>query len=225
MFGESSINLRTGRLHWSSTPLRQQREEPISAKEVIRRLERGNIRFCTGKARHPRQDAAAVAKVGREHRPIAVVLTCCDDPVYPHTIFDQSIHDLIHVPMAGHALSKEVLGPIEDAVKYLNVKLVVMLGHERCEAVAAALLRGNHEGSHLDTVIDGFQAAVGLAKMWPGNVEENAAKIHIRLIVSQLRNCKPILAKRWKPSGNGLGIVGAYYSLQTGVVKFNPHLA
>jgi carbonic anhydrase len=212
-------NLRRGWSPLFSVSKRQQLNEPISAAEARHLLEEGNKRFRTGKARHPHQNVANFTPMYQEARPFAVVFTCMDARVVPHMIFDQGINDLAVVQIAGHVIGDEVLGSIEGAVMHKNVRLVVVLGHQNCEVVAAAA-KGKHLEGHIGKVTGALSPAVATARRMPGNVEENTAKVHINLTVSQLRDCQPILGKYCKSAG--LGIVGAYYNLQTGYCTIYP---
>jgi carbonic anhydrase len=197
----------------------QQGNEPVSAMEACHRLERGNRRFYTGKACHPRQDVITFPDTCQDQHPFAIIFTCVDARVCPRLIFDQGVNDLNVICIAGHVLGNGVLASIEFLVKHLNIKLVVVLGHQSCGAVKAAV-EGILAEDHVDKVTDALLPAVAIARSMQGNVIENAIKVQTRLTTHQLRTSKPTLAK-YAETG-GLQIVGAYYDVQTGVVEFNP---
>lgn len=99
----------------------------------------GNNRFITGQALHPGQDAARRAELRTAQRPHTLVFGCSDSRVAAEIIFDQGLGDLFMVRTAGHVVDTGVLGSVEFAVSVLQVPLVVVLGHDQCGAVAAAV--------------------------------------------------------------------------------------
>lgn len=197
----------------------QQANKPHIAMEARRRLEVGNRRFSTGNAYHPRQDVNTFPDRCQEQHPFAIIVTCVDARVCPCLIFDQGVNDLNVVSNAGHVIGDEGLASIEFLVRQLSVKLVVVLGHQSCGAVEAAV-QGSLAEDHVDKLTDALLPAVAIARNMPGNVTENAIKIHTRRTVHQLRASKPTLA-RFVETGE-LQIIGAYYHVQSGVVEFNP---
>lgn len=99
----------------------------------------GNERFVSGVPGHPNQDAARRAELAPPGQdPFAVVLGCSDSRLAAEIIFDQGLGDLFVVRTAGHVLGAEVLGSVEYATSVLGARLVVVLGHDSCGAVAAA---------------------------------------------------------------------------------------
>ncbi|MEU7576356.1 carbonic anhydrase [Streptomyces sp. NPDC041068] len=98
----------------------------------------GNRRFVKGTQDHPNQDAARRAQLAPGQEPFAVVLGCSDSRLAAEIIFDQGLGDLFVVRTAGHVLGAEVLGSVEYATSVLGCRLVVVLGHDSCGAVAAA---------------------------------------------------------------------------------------
>ncbi|MFF8835768.1 carbonic anhydrase [Streptomyces sp. NPDC015130] len=98
----------------------------------------GNTRFVSGGPQHPNQDAARRAELAPGQDPFAVILGCSDSRLAAEIIFDQGLGDLFVVRTAGHVLGTEVLGSVEYATSVLGARLVVVLGHDSCGAVAAA---------------------------------------------------------------------------------------
>lgn len=98
----------------------------------------GNKRFVSGVPGHPNQDAGRRAELAPGQDPFAVVLGCSDSRLAAEIIFDQGLGDLFVVRTAGHVLGAEVLGSVEYATSVLGARLVVVLGHDSCGAVAAA---------------------------------------------------------------------------------------
>ena len=110
----------------------------VSPTEANQRLSEGNARFVAGHSQHPRQDPERRTELASTQHPFAVVLGCADSRTGPETLFDQGLGDLFVVREAGNVVDDHTLGSIEYAVEHLHSPLIVVLGHERCGAVAAA---------------------------------------------------------------------------------------
>ncbi len=119
---------------------------PTPARALLL-LKEGNSRFVTGKSPAKGTDAARRAALAKGQHPFAVVLGCADSRVAPEIIFDQGLGDLFVVRVAGNVSDPFLLGSIEYAVEHLHVPLIVVLGHENCGAVAAALTRADFPGN------------------------------------------------------------------------------
>jgi carbonic anhydrase len=111
----------------------------MTPDEALEYLLDGNARFVTGQADHPNQDAARRAESVNVQRPFAVLFGCSDSRVAAEIIFDRGLGDLFVVRTAGHLVGAEVLASIEYGVAVLDVPLVVVLSHDSCGAVGAAL--------------------------------------------------------------------------------------
>jgi carbonic anhydrase len=106
---------------------------------ALQRLKDGNLRFCSGRPQRGNQSVARVKELASGQYPFATILGCSDSRVPPEVIFDQGIGDLFIVRVAGNVISPEVLGSLEYAALHLHTKAFVVLGHEDCGAVKAAL--------------------------------------------------------------------------------------
>jgi len=126
--------------------LRAQEALPSPAT-ALHRLKDGNARFVADKPAKKDLGAKRRAELAKGQRPFAVVLTCSDSRVAPELIFDQGLGDLFVLRVAGNVTDPVVLGSIEYAVDHLKTPLVVVLGHEKCGAVAAAVEGGHPEGN------------------------------------------------------------------------------
>src|SRR5881398_3731799 len=111
----------------------------MTPDEALDYLLEGNRRFVAGQADHPNQDAARRASSANSQRPFAVLFGCSDSRVAAEIIFDRGIGDLFVVRTAGHLIGEEVLASIDFAVAVLGTPLVVILSHDSCGAVGAAL--------------------------------------------------------------------------------------
>ena len=182
----------------------------------MQRLQDGNKRFVAAKLTHPEQTPARRAELAHRQQPFAVVLACSDSRVPPEIIFDQGLGDLFVVRVAGNIATDVVLGSIEYAVEHLNVSLVIVLGHERCGAVKAAL-KGGEQPGHINILTDALKSAVELARTQQGDLMDNAVKDNVDIVVKQLMTSKPVLAG-FVGSGK-LRVVGEYYDLDDGTVR------
>ena len=133
----------------------------------------------------------------------------------PELVFDQGLGDLFVVRVAGNILGDAVLGSIEYAAQNLNVPLVMVLGHERCGAVTAAV-KGGKVAAHIDSLVKAIQPAVEQAKGKSGDLLDNAVRANVQMVVEQMSVSEPLadLVKSQK-----LQIVGGRYDLDTGTVE------
>jgi carbonic anhydrase len=193
----------------------------VSAEEALKMLMEGNERYVAAKAKHPAQSEERRAEVAKGQHPFAVILGCADSRVPPELVFDQGLGDLFTVRVAGNLLDDSVLGSIEYALEHVHVPLVVVLGHERCGAVAAALElsnSGGHAEGHVDMLVKAIQPAVAQAKTQGGDdVLDTAIIANVGHVVGQLKTNQPIIGKM--VSAGKATIVGGRYDLETGQVQ------
>jgi len=115
-------------------------QEPVPTPAVaLERLKEGNGRFAADKPAAKKIDAKRRAELANGQHPFAVILTCADSRVTPELVFDQSLGDIFVLRVAGNIADRAVIGSIEYAVEHLHTPLIVVLGHESCGAVKAAL--------------------------------------------------------------------------------------
>lgn len=188
----------------------------ISADQAWSLLLEGNQRFVAGQPIHWHQSLERRKEVVAGQHPFAIVLTCSDSRVPPEILFDQGIGDIFVVRTAGNVADDVALGSIEYAAEHLGVQLVVVLGHQKCGAVAATVQGGAAPG-HLPSIVRAIQPAVEQTRGQGGDHVDNAVRANVGLIVAQLRTCQPILAEL--AHAGHLQVVGAYYSLETGAVS------
>lgn len=193
------------------------------ASEVLARLKQGNQRFASHMQKHPDQDGKRVHQLTQGQHPIATVLACADSRVPPEIIFDQGLGDLFVVREAGHVVDDAALGSLEYAVEHLKTPLIVVLGHESCGAVTAAIdvMDSHHSaGGHIERLVDDIRPAVKKAGT-SGSRESRIARAvtaNVKLVVSQLTRHDSSLAKAVK--SGAVKIVGAAYDLQTGRITW-----
>jgi carbonic anhydrase len=190
----------------------------VNPDEALKRLIQGNARFVSGHLTHagPEEIAEARGAVSKSQSPFAVIVGCSDSRVGPEIVFDQGVGDLFVVRTAGEVVDAAALGSIEYAVRHLGSSLILVLGHEHCGAVAAAVA-GAKEPGHIGAVLDAIEPAVKKTKGQPGDPVENAVRAQALDVAKQLRDAKPILAELAE-SGK-LKIVAARYDLSTGKIE------
>ena len=191
----------------------------VTADEALALLATGNRAFVAAGGACPRQSAPRRREVAGTQHPIAVVIGCADSRVPPEAIFGQGIGDLFVVRVAGNVIDDTVLGSVEYAVEHLGVSLVVVLGHERCGAVQAALaVTPAH--AHVATIVSRIRSAVAAARVQPGDALDNAVRANVAASVDQVRSSKPLLAPAVQKGD--VKVVGGRYDLDTGAVEILP---
>ena len=200
----------------------------ISAVEALERLREGNSRFIDGvqhietpASRNKRSDLLA------GQAPFATILACSDSRVPVEHIFDQGLGDLFVIRVAGNIVAPSQMGSAEYAAKQLGTRLLVVLGHTRCGAVGATLesLQQSDEklSENVASIVDRIRPAVEtLLKTEPGcdpdTLMRRAVRANVRRSAHALRNGSEILEECIDQ--DGLLVVGAEYSLESGKVDF-----
>lgn len=202
-----------------SSPNEQPSQQPqtVTSKDALTRLQEGNKRFVEGKSIRPRQDINRIKEVATGQKPFAIVVGCSDSRVPSEIVFDQGLGDLFIVRTAGQVSAAASWGSIEFAEEVLGAKLIVVLGHTKCGAVAAAVNVPEVPG-HIVTLINAIKPAATKVKGMPGDPIENAIRENVRMEVNQLRELEPVLGKRVREGS--IKIVGGVYNLETGVVEW-----
>jgi carbonic anhydrase len=182
---------------------------------------KGNERFIAGSLRHEHESVARRRELIAEQHPFATVLGCSDSRVPAELLFDQGLGDLFVVRVAGNIVAPDDLGSIEYAVDHLHTPLVLVLGHEGCGAVTAALepeAARNKEAKDIQELLalilpalKGIDPKLSLAERIHRGVESN-----VRWSMQQLQNAP---ALKEKISDRQLKIVGGVYELETGKVR------
>ncbi|MBF0117226.1 MAG: carbonic anhydrase [Desulfobacterales bacterium] len=196
---------------------RKSEAKGTSPEDGIILLEEGNKRFADGRLNHPNQNPERRNEVIKGQHPFAAILSCSDSRVPPEIIFDQGVGDLFIIRDAGNVADDMALGSIEYAVEHLNVKIVVVLGHDKCGAVTAAL-KGGHAPGHIAKIVDLIKPAVEKAKKQPGDVLSNAIKEDVLLNVTRIKTSEPIINEF--VHADKIKVVGGIYHFDTGKVEF-----
>jgi carbonic anhydrase len=197
----------------------------IPAHDALQRLREGNQRFAAN-VRDAVTSHTKRAELAAGQEPFAIVLGCSDSRVPAEIVFDQGLGDLFVIRVAGNIVAPSQVGSVEFAAERFGTRLVVVLGHSQCGAILATLdeLRRptEHQSRNLRSIVDRVRPSVegllatGLRDDWTALVKQ-AVRANIRASVSHLRHGSDVLERL---AGEGLIIVGAEYSLETGIVEF-----
>ncbi len=200
----------------------------ISAQEALDRLREGNRRFAANVrsldalTSHARRNALAAGQA-----PFAIILGCSDSRVPAEIVFDQGLGDLFVIRVAGNIVAPSQVGSVEFAAAQFGTRLVIVLGHTQCGAITATLneLRQptENQSRNLRSIVDRIRPAVEplLAtelRHDPDALAQHAVRANILASASHLRHGSEILEQLIQTEG--LLVVGAEYSLETGVVDF-----
>jgi carbonic anhydrase len=196
--------------------------QSITADEALARLVAGNERFVRGEARFPTVQKEILAELAAGQRPYATIVGCSDSRVPPELIFDAGFGELFIVRVAGNVISPEVMGTLQYAGVHLRTPIFVVLGHEGCGAVDAALAI-KQDGAAvpsriailMEHILPGLRdlpAASGRGDLLSAAVEAN-----VRWSMHQIRETPEAKARVAEGS---MMLVGAVYELETGRVRF-----
>jgi len=187
----------------------------------LKKLIYGNRRFVDNRRVSPRQSDEDLKNSSLGQKPFATIIGCADSRVPNEMIFDQGVGDLFITRTAGQVMAEASYGTIEYATVALNTKLIVVLGHESCGAVTAAMKLPENPPGHVVTLINAIKPAALKAKKEGASEKEQldiTVKANVLEQVKLLRNLEPVLSRKFE-KGETL-IVGAVYKLSTGQVEF-----
>ena len=195
-----------------------------NADEILQRLIEGNARFARGEPRFTIARKEELADLARAQRPYATIVGCSDSRVPPELIFDVGLGELFIVRVAGNLISPEVMGSIQYAALHLETPLFVVLGHEGCGAVTAALdaiHRGAQQPSRIQRLLDNI--IPGLVDIEPGlGADEELARGVEANVRWSLRQIRETPEGQVRVAEGKMKLVGAVYEIATGRVRFLP---
>jgi carbonic anhydrase len=193
-----------------------------TAAQALARLKAGNERFVRGRARFPTVKKEVLAALAKGQQPYATIVGCSDSRVPPELLFDAGFGELFIVRVAGNVISPEVMGTLQYAAVHLHTPLFVVLGHEGCGAVQAALaakFEGARERRRIALLLK--RILPGLQDLRPGRGADAqmkaAVEANVRWSMRQLRETPEGKARM---AEGILKLVGAVYELKTGRVRF-----
>jgi carbonic anhydrase len=185
----------------------------LTPDAALAKLLAGNQRFASQTARKPHQGAFRLHEVAQGQKPFAAILGCADSRVPVEILFDRGLGDLFTIRVAGNVATPEEIGSLEYAV-LLGAQVILVLGHERCGAVTAALANKPVPGQ-IGSILAQIQPAIAATKGQPGDPLKNAIIANVKNQIATIESSPVVkdLIKQGK-----LKIVGGYYDLDTGVV-------
>ncbi len=201
----------------------------IPAREALERLREGNRRFVSNvRSYESLAGEARRAEVAAGQEPFAIILGCSDSRVPAEIVFDQGLGDLFVIRVAGNIVAPSQVGSVEFAAEQYGTRLVVVLGHSQCGAILATIDQlkrptANHS-KNLHSIVDRVRPSVEpLLAAHPAHGDRDglvrdAVRANVRMSAGHLRHGSEILEQLIEK--DGLAIVGAEYSLETGVVEF-----
>ena len=200
----------------------------IAAVEALERLRAGNARFVSGiRSVDALSGQARRNELASGQEPFAIILGCSDSRVPAVIVFDQGLGDLFVIRVAGNIVAPSQVGSVEFAAARFGTRLVVVLGHSNCGAITATLEElarpGSEQSRNLHSIVDRVRPSVesllatDLARDYTALVEASV-RANIRVSANHLRHGSGLLEQLIQT--DGLRVVGAEYSLETGVVDF-----
>ncbi|WP_329251100.1 carbonic anhydrase [Streptomyces sp. NBC_01478] len=192
------------------------RPRPTTATAALAELLDGNRRYATDHPRHPDESRRLRRQLATAQHPFAVIVGCVDSRVPPELVFDQGLGDLLCIRTAGEVLDEAVLASIQYGVEELHIPLVLVLGHERCGAVAATLAHletGAPVPGHLALLVDEISPAARRTRALPGDWAEHTMTAHTAWVRDAIRA---------DPAFTAAHVVAARFDLDTGLVSLLP---
>ncbi|MFD4875165.1 carbonic anhydrase [Streptomyces sp. NPDC058420] len=189
---------------------------PTTAPAALAELLDGNRRYATDHSRHPDESRRLRRQLAVAQHPFAVIVGCIDSRVPPELVFDQGLGDLLCIRTAGEVLDEAVLASIQYGVEELRIPLVLVLGHERCGAVAATLAHletGTPVPGHLALLVDEITPAARRTRALPGDWAEHTMTAHTAWVRDAIRA---------DPAFTSAHVVAARFDLDTGLVTLLP---
>ncbi|MFT6746765.1 MAG: carbonic anhydrase [Glaciecola sp.] len=183
--------------------------------QIEQRLKEGNARFVADNLEGKLQDSARRNELTGGQAPYAIVLSCADSRVVPEQAFDAGLGELFTVRVAGNVANTSSTASIEYAVAHLGSKVIVVMGHQSCGAVTAAIAGGDN-GYNLNHLLSHIAPAISASES--GAAVNDVVKKNAELTAQDLVNRSSIISQAVK--SGAVKIVPAYYNLDSGVVDF-----
>lgn len=193
-------------------------ENVMTPDEALERLMAGNARYAAGQST-PLDFSEERATLVTGQNPYATILSCSDSRVSPEFCFDEQRGDLFVARVAGNYLTTDFVATIEYAAAVLHAPLIMVLGHESCGAVGAAISavdKNKQFPGHIQSMASALAPAVRAARTMPGDHFSNVVKMNVMRNVEKLRKQPPILSRL--AADKKILVVGGVYSLKTGRV-------
>ncbi len=189
----------------------------LSSDEAMLKLTEGNARFATRHLKHPDISKRRQGEMLKGQHPYVAILSCSDSRVPPEIIFDQGLGDIFEIRNAGNVLDTHIIGSIEYAVVHLGVKLVVIMGHQDCGVINAAM-SGGKESEFIESLKKPIANAIEECKKQNMLTPDNVVKVHVKNEVKSLLQQDRELNEYVKK--HNVKIIPAFYHLDSGKVEF-----
>lgn len=186
----------------------------VDAEAALAKLKAGNSRYASKSESSSKPTAKARKANAQSQHPYAIVVACADSRTAPEIVFDQNIGDLFVIRTAGNLVDDYALGSIEYAVEHLGTRLIVVLGHERCGAVKAAVA-GPSAPHHIGSLVKDIRPAVNAVSKYPGDVLVNAINENVFRVADKIGR-----KGAFGDLSSQVRIVRAVYDLDTGKVDW-----
>ena len=199
----------------------------LTARAALDALREGNRRFVSDLSHDAGRSSTRRRVLPEVQEPVAIILGCSDARVPAEIVFDQGLGDLFVIRVAGNIVAPSQVGSVEFAAETFGTRLVVVLGHSSCGAIHATVEQLLHparaQSRNISSIVDRIRPAVeGLLERRPqperGVLEQQAVRANIRMSADHLRHGSAVLEQLIHK--DGLMVVGAEYSLETGMVDF-----
>ncbi|MBN3958391.1 carbonic anhydrase [Nostoc sp. NMS8] len=190
-------------------------QEDITPDKALQELLDGNERFAKRKRRNPDQTYSRLVEVAKGQKPFASILGCADSRVPSEIVFDQGLGDLFVCRIAGNIATTQQIGSLEFGSLVLGSKVIMVVGHERCGAVEAAI-KGAEVPGQIGSLLEAIKPSVESSKNKSGDKLANACKANVLAQVEKLKS-STVLSELIK--AEKLKIVGGYYDLDTGEIS------
>ncbi len=193
-----------------------------TAQEALQRLKSGNQRFISGQACFPTVQKEVLAELAKGQQPYATILGCSDSRVPPELVFDAGFGELFVIRVAGNVLGPSILGTLQYAATHLHTPLFIVMGHEGCGAVQAAIatkFHGTQQKSRINLLLENILPALdGLDEnLAPDALMHSAVEANVRFTVRALLETPEAKANL---ANSDMMLVGAIYDLESGCVRF-----
>lgn len=216
------IRPRLPGLESDTTTMGNEQGPGCTAEEALARLKEGNARFVGGRGRFPSLQKDILSDLAQGQQPYATILGCSDSRVPPEVVFDAHLGELFVVRVAGNVLGNAIFGTLQYAGAHLRTPLFVVMGHEGCGAVQAAIaskFQGAEHKSRIELLVDNILPALdGLdGSQPPDALLHCAVEANVRHTIRTLLDTPEAKASQ---ATSGMQLVGAIYELETGRVRF-----
>jgi len=199
----------------------------LNAIQALDQLREGNLRFISNQAEDRFLSTSQRAELVSGQEPFAIILGCSDSRVPAELVFDQGFGDLFVIRVAGNIVAPSQVGSVEFAASKFGTRLVVVMGHSQCGAILATLDelqgRATSQSANLRSIVNRIRPSVetllaGQRGVDPDSLAHEAVRANVRASTDHLRHGSALLEEL--SLKDGLLVVGAEYSLETGVVDF-----